>query len=295
MRRFGLLLGGMTLGCLTACGFPTYSYVDETSDASSADTQATDTAAPEDVPVISDGCPKPNGCGGCNDKGIKGERCDPCGQWTCTGTNVTCVPASPAPGGKCGKCGTSTLACTVTGTTACATEDDRLVYEDASFKTDTDKLWTLDRTNEVVVAFSTERGLTYFDASLVLARVAATAPTPGDGLVTFTIYAGNPKDGLAPLATVDMPALSIGTTKKFQPFAFTEIATRPLGTPLSIGLKTTSTAWAFEVYGGGAAAFPPAPTTTSWWHRSVSPSTTAWAQEATTDLAHVLRGKACPP
>lgn len=288
MRRLGILCGGVLL---CACGFPSYAYVDEGTDASTTtDSSPSDTAPPDDVPVVSDGCAKPNGCGGCNDKGIKGERCDPCGQWTCSGTTVTCVAASPSPGSTCGRCGTSTYACTVNGTSACAVEDDRLVYVDASFETKTDKLWTANSGNEVLVSFKTERALSYFDASLALKRVAAGSGT--DGTVTLTVYAGNPKDGLAPLATVDMPALSIGTTGDFKAFPFTEISPRPLGTSMSIGLKVSSAAWAIELYGGGASAFPAAPTTTSWWHRNTGGT---WLEEATTDLAHVLRGKACPP
>lgn len=288
MRRLGILIGGVLL---TACGFPTYAYVEEGSDATaSADSTPSDTGPPEDVPVVTDGCAKPNGCGGCNDKGIKGERCDPCGQWTCSGTLVTCVPASPAPGNKCGRCGTSTYACTVNGTTSCAIDDDRLVYVDASFDTKTDKLGTASASNEVLVSFSSERALAYFDASLALKRVAAGSGA--DGTVTLTVYAGNPKVGLAPLATVDVPALSIGTAAEFKAFPFTEISPRPLGTAMSIGLKVSSSAWAFELYGGGPTAFPAAPPTTSWWHRT--PGGT-WFEEATTDVAHVLRGKACPP
>lgn len=268
--------------------------MDESADSSvSADTGRpdTDTDSSTDVPVVGDGCAKPNGCGGCNDKGIKGERCDPCGQWTCSGTLVTCVAASPAPGSVCGRCSTSTYACTVTGTTACANEDDRLVYVDASFETKTDKLFTIDSTNEVIVSFKTERALSYFDASLAVRRV--TAGTGADGTVTFTIYSGNPKDGLTPIGTVDAGAASPDTTlTAFKAFAFTEIAAKPLGTWLSIGLKMNTTRWAWELYGGGASAFPAAPTTTSWWHRT---GTGAWTEETTTDLAHVLRGKACPP
>src|SRR3990167_2648710 len=101
MRRVMALFGGLALGSLTACGFPTYAYVDESTDATTPeDSSHTDSASPDDVPILSDGCPKPNGCGGCNDKGIKGERCDPCGQWACAGTTVTWVAATPPPGGK---------------------------------------------------------------------------------------------------------------------------------------------------------------------------------------------------
>ncbi|MBI2393862.1 MAG: hypothetical protein HYV09_30095 [Deltaproteobacteria bacterium] len=280
----------------TACGFPTYGYVEDGLD-SALDSGGPDTAVDgsEEAPAPFDGCAKPNGCGGCDDVGVAGTRCDPCGQWTCAGTKVTCVPAAPAPGTTCGRCSTATYACTVTGKSECAVPDDRLVYEDAQFKTKTDELWTLDPRSEVIVSFKTERAIAYFDASLVLRRVPLTGvPSPVSGDVTFTIYAGNPKDGLAPLATTKMEAASIGTTAEFRAFAFPEISPRPLGTWLSIGITTDSTANTFEVYGGGAAAFPAAPTDTSWWHRGLSPTTT-WAQEATTDLAHVLRGKACPP
>ncbi len=289
MRRLAIVLGG---ALLTACGFPTYAYVDEGFDASAPEDSASLDTGPGDAPVIGDGCAKPNGCGGCNDKGIKGERCDPCGQWTCAGTSVACTAASPAPGSKCGRCGTSTYACTVKGESQCAADDDRLVYEDASFKPKTDKLWTLTSSNEVVLSFKTERALTYFDASVVLQRVAAGGGA--DGTLTFTLYSGNPTDGLTALSNVEVPALSIATTAEFKSFPFTEVAPKPLGSWMSLGLKVTSGAWSFALYGGGAGAFPAAPADTTWSHRNVSP-TSAWVAEPTSDLAHVLRGKACPP
>ena len=289
MRAMRRVLFALSALAAVGCGFPTYAYRDEGWDASVAELDAGD-ALPADTYVLADGCAKPNGCGGCNDLGIKGERCEPCGQWTCAGNSVACVAASPRPGGTCGRCGTSAYACTVKGTSECAVPDDRLVYEDAQFKTKTDKLWTLTGSNEVLVSLKTERALTYVDASFALQRVAAGGGV--DGTVTFTLYAGTLKDGLVALQTIDVPALTIATTLEFKSFAFAEVAPRPLGTSLSIGLKATSAAWSFNLYGGGPTAFPAAPVDTSWWHRT---SGGAWINEPSSDLAHVLRGKACPP
>lgn len=312
MRRS--LLALLVIGC----GYPQYRYLDDPSllgDTGDPGDGSTDTDPP--------GCAKPNGCGGCDDQGVKGARCEPCGQWTCNDTKVICTPASPVPGSACGTCGTSKLECTAVGTTACAVSDDRTVYEDANFKTRDDRVIVLDRTNEVMISFKSVRSMAYVDASIVLKRIpyvcahvtalphpdpACTScdaaagggfdckvPSPSAGFLTMTLYTGTPT-ALVPLAMASGPATGASDAKKdwvTMPFD-KEVSSMPPGTQLSIGITTDSTSFAFEVYGGGAAAFPPAATDTKWWTRTVKPAG-AWIEQPSDDIAHVLRGKACAP
>jgi hypothetical protein len=300
---------------LIGCGYPTYRYVDE-EPVPDGSTEQPDVEPPRDACVE-------NGCGGCNDRGTKGLRCEPCGQWTCSGTNVVCTPAMPAPGAACGICGTQTRTCTSLGTTACPMEDDRLVYEDAAFKSKDAKQWVVDRSNEALIAFKSVRALSYFDVNLVLRRVPyvcahvdalphpdsacsdcrassgggfdCTVPAPTIDEVNVTLYAGSPSTGLTPLTTSSIIATSVATTAGFIAFTLAApVSPRPVGTPLAIGVTTASSGHAFEIYGGGSGSFPPAATDTVFWHRSTKPIG-AWIEEPNNDLAHVLRGKACAP
>jgi hypothetical protein len=302
------------------CGYPEYKYVDEPGVTPTEDSGDLDSTTDTDVPA----CAKPNGCGGCDDQGVKGARCEPCGQWTCGADNkVVCTPASPAPGGKCGMCGTSTVECTATGTTMCVLSDDRVVYDDANFKTRDDKLFTVDRTNELVIVFKTLRSLAYFDISAVVHRIPyvcahidalphpdsacsdckmaaaggydCTVPSPAAGLLTYTLYTGQPPS-LVPLADGSIAATMISDSKTDWMTAtlMTPVTPRPVGTVLAIGITTDSTAHAFEIYGGGPGSFPKADMATTWWHRQNKPKS-GWNEEPSTDVAHVLRGKACAP
>ena len=300
---------------LLGCGYPDYRYVDE------SPVPDVSTVQPEVEPPR-DACIE-NGCGGCNDRGVKGLRCEPCGQWTCSGTSVVCTPAMPAPGTTCGMCGTRVRTCSSLGTAVCPMEDDRLVYEDAAFKSKDEKIAVVDRANEALITFKSVRALSYFDANVVLRRVPyvcahvtalphpdsacsdckaatgggfdCTVPSPTIDEVTITLYAGTPTSGLTPLATSSLGSTSIATTAGFVAFAFSApVSPRPVGTALAIGITTASSGHAFEVYGGGSSAFPPAAADTVFWHRSTKPSG-PWIEEPSTDLAHVLRGKACAP
>lgn len=307
---------------LAGCGYPEYRYLDEPV-VPGLDSGDVDTSVPGtdgEVP----GCARPNGCGGCDDQGNKGGRCDPCGQWTCGADNkVVCVAASPVPGGTCGTCGTSKLECTAIGTTACTLEDDRLVYDDANFKTRDDKLFTVDRTSEIALVFRSVRSIAYFDASAVIKKIPyvcgaidalphpdtacsdckpaaaggfdCTVPSPAAGLLTYTLYVGAPPS-LVPLATASVPAGMVSDAKiEWVTAAFsTVVSARPPGTLLTIGISTESTANAFEVHGGGPGSFPKADTGTTWWTRRNKPPG-SWNEQPSSDLAHVLRGKACAP
>ncbi len=317
-------LATLVMGGLTGCGYPTYGYVDPAEIFVDA---AVDGAAPEDGAPPSDGCAKPNGCGGCNDQGVKGQRCEPCGRWVCSGTVVTCEPASPAVGTPCGACSTSTYACTVSGTTTCASPDDRTVYTDASYETKDQDLFALDGTSEAVVSYVVTRKVSYAEASFVLRRVpyacaptaalphpdpqctdcaasdaggfTCTVPTPKSGVLTYTLYEGTPATGLVPLGsgTVDAATVS-ASTAAFVTVAFpAEIPSRTIGTTVSIGISTDSSAHAFEVHGGDGTSASKPPTTTSWWRRTLTGPGAwgSWLEESSTDLAHVVRGKACAP
>jgi len=300
---------------LVGCGYPEYRYVDEVPvpDVSIA---LPDTELPQDACIA-------NGCGGCNDKGVKGLRCEPCGQWTCAGTSVVCTPASPAPGTACGICGTQTRTCSTMGIAICPMEDDRLVYDDAAFKSKDEKIFVVDRTSEALIAFKSVRTMSYFDVNVVLRRIPyscahvnmlphpdsacsdckaasgggfdCTVPMPTIDELTVTVYAGSPSGALAPLATASISSTSVATTAGWVAFTLSApISPRPVDTPLAIGLTTASSGHAFEVYGGGTSSFPPAASDTVFWHRSLKPSG-AWVEEPNSDLAHVLRGKACAP
>jgi len=300
---------------LLGCGYPEYRYVDE-QPVPDVSILGPDTAPP------SDGCVA-NGCGGCDGPGVKGLRCEPCGVWTCLGTGVVCTPASPAPGTPCGMCGTQTRTCSTLGASICPMEDDRLVYEDAAFKSKDEKIWVVDRSGEALIAFKSVRALSYFDVNLVLRRIPyacaktttlphpdpacsdcraatgggyeCTVPAPTVDELTITIYSGSPGGTLTPLATSSVSSTSIATTAGWVAFALSSpISPRPVGTPLAIGLTTASSGHAFEVYGGGSSSFPPATGDTVFWHRGTRPPG-AWIEEPSTDLAHVLRGKACAP
>lgn len=314
----GLLYAVLLFGC----GYPEYRYVDEPGAPDSA--VDLDSSAPVDSDVDSEipGCPKPNGCGGCEDQGVKGARCEPCGQWTCDGTKVVCTPASPAPGGACGLCNTSTLQCTATGTTACVLSDDRTTYDDSKFDIRDERVAVLDRRQEVLVTFKSIRSMSYVDVSSVLKRIpyvcASTAalphpdsactdckpaagggfdcsvPSPMSGFVTMTLYTGEPP-ALVPLAMASGPATAVADGKiewVTMPLD-SPVSARPPGTQLSIGITTNSTSFAFEVY-GGKGAVPPPPADTKWWSRALFP-TGPWNEQLSNDVAHVLRGKACAP
>lgn len=309
---------GVLCVLLLGCGYPTYSYVDE----AAVPDGGTDALNQPDVEPPRDSCVE-NGCGGCNDKGVKGLRCEPCGQWTCSGTSVVCTPATPAPGTTCGMCGSQKLTCTALGTTACPMEDDRLVYDDAKFESKNDKVWVVDRTNEATIAFKSVRTISYFETAVVLRRIPyacahvsalphpdsacsdcraasgggfdCTVAAPTVGEITLTLYAGSPSTGLTPLTTASISSTSIATSAGWITFTLSApVSPRPVGTPLAIGLTTDSSGHAFEMYGGGTSSFPPAPNDTVFWHRSTKP-TGPWIEEPTNDLAHVLRGKACAP
>ncbi len=306
---------GVLCGFLLGCGYPTYQYVDEAAVLDGSVEQP-------DAEPPRDGCIE-NGCGGCNDQGVKGLRCEPCGQWTCSGTSVVCTPAIPAPGTACGMCGTQRLTCTALGTTECPMEDDRLVYDDAKFEARTDGEWVVDRTNEALIAFKSVRTISYFEAAVVLRRVPyvcahvnalphpdpvctnctaasgggfdCTVPSPTVDELTLTLYSGSPTTGLTPLTNAAITSTAVSTSAAWVTFTFSApVSPRPVGTSLAIGLTTASSGQAFEVYGGGTSAFPPAATDTVFWHRSTKPSG-AWIEEPSNDLAHVLRGKACAP
>jgi hypothetical protein len=308
--RLAVIFGVFVLGC----GYPEYHYVDESA------VPDVSVEQPE-VETPRDGCIE-NGCGGCNDQGVKGLRCEPCGQWTCSGTKVVCTPAMPAPGTSCGTCGTQTRTCSTLGVAVCPMEDDRLVYEDAAFKSKDVKQWVLDRTSEALIAFKSVRTLSYFDVSVALRRVPyvcarvtalphpdpacsncaavsggfdCTVPSPTVDELTLTLYAGTPATGLTPLASSAITSTSVPTTAGFVAFTFSSpVSPRPVGTQLSIGLSTPSSGQAFEIYGGGSSSFPPGATDTVFWHRSTRPAG-SWIEEPSNDLAHVLRGKACAP
>lgn len=305
---------------LLGCGYPEYKYTDDPTvpgaDADPDSTSTTDSGIP--------GCPRPNGCGGCEDQGVKGARCEPCGQWTCDGTKVVCTPASPAPGGSCGICMTSKLECTATGTTACVLADDRITHEDANFKSKDDRVTVVDRTKEALISFKSVRTMAYVDISTVMKRIPyvcakttalphpdsacsncmpavtgggfdCTVPSPAGGFITMTLYAGMPPS-LVPLAMASGPATTVfdSKTEWVTIDLDSPVSPRPVGTQLSVGITTDSTAFAFEIYGGGTAAFPPAATDTKWWSRLLKPMG-PWNEQLSTDIAHVLRGKSCAP
>ena len=122
-----------------------------------------------------------------------------------------------------------------------------------------------------------------------------TVPSPTVDEVTLTVYAGSPKGTLTPIGTASITSTSIATSAGFVAFTLTApISPRPVGTQLSIGLTTQSSGHAFEVYGGGSSSFPPAASDTVFFHRTTRPMG-SWIEEPSTDLAHVLRGKACAP
>lgn len=315
----GLIVSLLSL----ACGYPDYLYVDEPG-SPAFDSGGDPDTSPDTIDGEVPGCDKPNNCGGCNDRGVKGGRCDPCGQWECGANNkVVCTQATPAPGGACGVCGTSKQECSALGTTACAVPDDRVTYDDAKFEAKDEKIFTVNRTNEMVIAFNSVRTMAYFDMSAVVRRVpyvcAATAtlphpdsacsdcraasgggfdctvPSPAGGLLTYTLYSGSPPS-LAPIASASVTATSIADSKAewITATLLTATMSKPPGTQLAIGITTDSSAYAFEIYGGGASAFPKAEATTTWWHRTFKPLG-SWIEEPSSDAAHVLRGKACAP
>lgn len=306
---------------LAGCGYPEYRYVDEDGGFIGEDTAVDpDSSSTTDTDIP--GCPKPNGCGGCDDQGVKGARCEPCGQWTCDGMKVTCTAASPTPGGACGTCGTSKLQCTADGKSECILADDRITYDDSNFKIRDELLATLNRTNEVLITFKSIRSMAYVDLSSVMKRIPyvcahitalphpdtacsdckaaaaggfdCTVPSPSGGFITMTLYTGEPP-ALVPLAMASGPATTVLDMKaEWVTIALgTPVSARPVGTQLSIGITTDSTAFAFELY-GGKGAVPPPPSDTKWWQRSLKPSG-SWLEQVATDVAHVLRGKACAP
>jgi hypothetical protein len=307
---------------LVGCGYPDYRYLDEDSGVNPGEDTSVELDSATTEETDPDACAKPNGCGGCNDLGIRGTRCEPCGQWTCDGTKVVCTAASPAPGSICGMCGKGVLACTALGTTACMPEDDRVTYDDSKFDIRDEKVTVLDRTNEVLITFKSIRSMAYVDVSTVLKRIPyacahitalphpdsacsdckaaagggfdCTVPAPAGGFITMTLYTGMPP-ALVPLAMASGPATTALDTKADWvtiPFS-TPVSARPPGTQLSIGITTDSTSFAFEVY-GGKGAVPPPPADTKWWQRSLKPSG-SWLEQVANDVAHVLRGKACAP
>lgn len=311
-----------------ACTYPNYVYVDDDASFASPDggDETTSEASTDDGFAPFDGCASPNGCGGCNDKGVAGARCEPtpggCGQWTCDGTLVKCVAADPPPGTKCGMCMTSKTSCTTIGTTVCAMLDDRTIYDDLRYETKDVKVYAVDRTNELIIAYATGRTISDFDASLYLERlpyacahVAAlphpdpactdckaassggfdcTVPTPSGGKLTLTFYEGVAPTSLVPIGTGSVAATTLATTG-FQSITFDkEITTHTPGAPVAIGITTDSSAYAFQVYGGAATGFPAPPAKMTSWHRTKLPMG-AWAQDATNIPALVVRGKACAP
>lgn len=308
-----------------ACGYPTYTYLDE-AEAGPDDGTVDDAPATPDG-VVTETC-VPNGCGGCNDQGVKGERCDPgasfggCGQWTCWGRIVTCARAEPAAGTKCGRCGTSTNVCGPFGTTTCNKEDDRSTFEDVGFKATGDKLIVVDRVNEIVATYKVTRALEYLDASFVVRRVPyacskvsatphpdpecdtckpatgsgfdCTVSTPTVGTVTVTFYDGAPPS-LVPVASVSVDAATLPTTAGFHPFLFpTAVGERPIGSVVSIGISTDSSTHAVEIYGGNASSSPKPPADLGWSRRTRLPTESGWTAQPSNDVGLVVRGKACP-
>lgn len=310
------------------CGFPTYRYTDEdtTFDTGEAPTDATsDAVVPTDTTPVGDGC-VPNGCGGCIEGGLaKGVKCGTCGTGTCSGTTVTCTPADPAVGTKCGVCGTSAYTCTPSGTSACASEDDRVTIEDLGVKIRDEQRFVVDRMHEAAITWKVSRLVEYFDLALSLERVpytcarVAALPHPDPkcdtcsavtggfdctvsakevGTLTAIFYTGDPTSGLTEVARATTPIDAAKTTMDWLPIALSpKVPKQTLGSALTIVVTTDSSTWAARLWGTSTTVtpFPAPPAGMTWWTRTTKPTPTAWKEEPATDLALVVRGKACAP
>jgi len=309
------------------CGFPTYKYSDEGEPTIDADpTDATsDSVVPVDTAPLGDGC-KPNGCGGCIEGDLaKGVKCGVCGTGVCSGSNVVCTPADPAVGTVCGVCNTSSYTCTSSGTSVCARADDRVDIEDVGFKSRDDKRYVVDRLHEAAISWKVSRLVEYQDTAVSVeripyecARVAALphpdakcdtcAPVTGGfdctvsakdtGKLTIVLYTGDPVAGLTEVARGSVAGDAAKTTLDWVLVPLTpKLAKQPLGTRLTVVVSTDSSAWSVRLWGSSTTVtpFPAPPADLTWWNRTTLPTPSAWKEEPSTDLALVVRGKACAP